>query len=193
MVLANSSLPLKVSETIATIIILPPDAPTASRPYREVMDTQPLALPVQPTATRAAKPAHRPHPLLIAATAGYIALIGWITLSTADNGSAVRSTSTWIIRMLERLPLGLNGEQWEFALNIAMFAPLGFLLVLTFGARFFWVAALGGIALSLSLEGLQQFIPYRVPDARDLLANGLGGVIGMFFGVALLAALPRRR
>ena len=156
------------------------------------MDTQPLALPIQPTATGAAKPAHRPHPVLVALTLGYIALVGWITLSTADNGSAVRESSTWIIRMLERLPVGLDGAQWEFLLNVAMFAPLGLLLVLTFGARFFWVAALGGIALSLSLEGLQQFIPYRVPDARDLVANGLGGVVGMFFGLAVLAVLAMR-
>ncbi len=151
------------------------------------MDTQPLTLPVAPARTKA------PNPGLVLLTTAYIALIAWITLSTADDGSAVRSTSTWIIRMLERLPLGVSGEQWEFLLNIAMFAPLGLLLVLTFGARFFWVAALGGIALSLSLEGLQQFIPYRVPDVRDLLANGLGGVIGMFFGLAVLSVLPRRR
>lgn len=156
------------------------------------MDTQPLALPIQPTATRGAKPAHRPHPALVVLTLGYIGLIGWVTLSTADYGSAVRESSTWIIRMLERLPLGVSGEQWEFLLNVAMFAPLGLLLVLTFGARFFWVAALGGIALSLSLEGLQQFIPYRVPDPRDLLANGLGGVVGMFLGLAILAAVARR-
>ena len=133
-----------------------------------------------------------PHPALVVATVAYIALIGWITLSTADNGSAVRASSTWIIRMLERLPVGLNGAQWEFLLNVAMFAPLGLLLVLTFGARFFWVAALGGIALSLSLEGLQQFIPSRVPDVRDLVANGLGGIIGMFLGIAVLAMVPRR-
>ena len=126
-------------------------------------------------------------------TIGYIALIGWVTLSTTDNGSAVRESSTWIIRMLERLPLGIDGPGWEFLLNIAMFMPLGLLLVLTFGARFFWVAALGGIALSLSLEGLQQFIPYRVPDPRDLLANGLGGIIGMFLGIAVLAVVQRRR
>lgn len=150
------------------------------------MDTQPLTLPVLPTRSL-------PHPALVITTIGYIGLIGWVTLSSAGNGSAVRGTSTWIIAMLERLPLGLNGEQWEFALNIAMFAPLGILLVLTFGARFFWVAALGGIALSLSLEGLQQFIPYRVPDPRDLLANGLGGVVGMFLGVAILASRPRKR
>lgn len=149
------------------------------------MDTQPLTLPVAPATTRA------PHSALAVLTVGYIALIGYITLSTADNGSAVRSSSTWIIRMLERLPVGLTGAQWEFLLNVAMFAPLGLLLVLTFGARFFWVAALGGIALSLSLEGLQQFIPYRVPDARDLVANGLGGVVGMFLGLAVLSV--RRR
>ena len=148
------------------------------------MDTQPIALPVVTTG--------RP-PALIAATIAYSALICWITLSSADSGSVLRASSTWIIRMLERLPLGISGERWEFVLNFAMFVPLGVLLVLTFGARFFWVALIVSIALTFSFEALQQFIPYRVPDPRDLLANGAGGVVGTLLGVALLADLPRSK
>jgi glycopeptide antibiotics resistance protein len=147
------------------------------------MDTQPIALP---------SPKIRKHPALIVATVLYSALIGWITLSSTETGSAVRESSTWIIRMLERLPLGISGERWEFLLNVGMFVPLGLLLTLVFGARFFWVAALAAIAYTLSIEGLQQFIPYRVPDPRDLVANGLGGVAGTLLGVALLAARRAR-
>jgi glycopeptide antibiotics resistance protein len=141
------------------------------------MDTQPIALPAPRTAR---------HPALILATIGYTALIGWITLSGAQHGSALRSTGTWIIRMLERLPFGISGPRWEFLLNVGMFLPLGLLLVLLFGARFFWVAALAALALTFSIEGLQHVIPYRVPDVRDLLANGLGGLVGTLLGVALL-------
>lgn len=94
--------------------------------------------------------------------------------------------------MLERLPLGLDGAQGEFLLNVAMFSTLDLLLMLTFGARFFRVAAPGGIALSLSLEGLQQFIPQPVPDVRDLLAMGLGGVVDMFAGLAILSVQRMR-
>ena len=147
------------------------------------MDTQPIALPL---------PVTKRNPGLIAATVAYSALIGWITLSSADSGSAVRETSTWVIRMLSSLPLGIRAQHWEFLLNLAMFVPLGVLLVLTFGARFFWVALVLVIALTFSIEALQQVIPYRVPDVRDLFANGLGGVVGTLLGVALLADSPRR-
>ena len=146
------------------------------------MDTAPIALPTS-TVRRL------PHPALVIATVGYTALIGVITLSNVESGSALRASSTWILRMLAQLPLGLSAEKWEFALNIAMFVPLGVLLVLIFGARFFWVALVIALALTFSIEGLQQFIPSRVPDPRDLLANGLGGMLGTLFGVALLADL----
>ena len=146
------------------------------------MDTAPIALPTS-TVRRL------PHPALVVATVGYTAIIGVITLSNVESGSALRASSTWILRMLARLPLGLSAEKWEFALNIAMFVPLGVLLVLIFGARFFWVALVIALALTFSIEGLQQFIPSRVPDPRDLLANGLGGMLGTLFGVALLADL----
>ena len=146
------------------------------------MDTAPIALPTS-TVRRL------PHPALVVATVGYTALIGVITLSNVESGSALRASSTWILRMLAQLPLGLSAEKWEFALNIAMFVPLGVLLVLIFGARFFWVALVIALALTFSIEGLQQFIPSRVPDPRDLLANGLGGMLGTLFGVALLADL----
>lgn len=143
------------------------------------MDTQPIALPAPRTVA---------HPALIAATVGYTVLIGWVTLASADTGSLVRDSSTWIIRLLVRLPLGITGPGWEFLLNVGMFLPLGVLLVLTFGARFFWVAMIAAVGLTLSIEALQQFIPYRVADPRDLIANSIGGVLGTLIGVGLLAS-----
>ncbi len=142
------------------------------------MDTQPIALPTPRTSK---------HPALIIATVAYTALIGWITLSSAQSGSALRSTSRWVLHLLERLPVDISSQRWEFLLNLGLFVPLGALLVLLFGARFFWVAALAALALTFSIEALQHFIPYRVLDPRDLMANGLGGVVGTLLGVGLLS------
>ena len=73
----------------------------------------------------------------------------------------------------------------EFAANIAMFVPLGFLLAVVLGPRRWWLAFFITIALSASIE-LYQFValPHRYATVRDVVANSGGGALG-----ALLAAL----
>ena len=124
--------------------------------------------------------------MVLVLTIAYLGVIGFITLSPGDSGSDVQGLSYRVISFLKSLPTGLSWDQLEFSLNIAMFVPLGVLLVLLFGPRFFWMAAVASLAVTFSIEGLQQLIPFRVPDTRDLLANGLGGLIGMFVGLALV-------
>lgn len=81
------------------------------------------------------------------------------------------------------------GSGWiEFAANILMFAPLGFLLTVLlprWGSGFILA-----VALSVAAEVVQVVIPSRQPSLRDILANALGAAIG-----ALLAWLlvGRRR
>lgn len=77
------------------------------------------------------------------------------------------------------------GYGWiEFAANIAMFAPLGFILALLLPR---WGVVLA-ITVSVSAEAVQAFIPLREPNLRDILANALGAGLG-----ALLAWLITRR
>ena len=119
------------------------------------------------------------------ATVGYLALVGILTLGPTpwrtgptDADYDVLSPSTW-------LDPGTwsNLDSREFAANILLFVPLGFLLRFVF-PRGGWVGAvLAGAAISVVIEVLQTFTP-RVSDPRDLLANTTGAIVG-----ALIAAI----
>ncbi|GAD21128.1 VanZ family protein [Acidovorax sp. MR-S7] len=81
---------------------------------------------------------------------------------------------------------------FDVNLNVAGYAPLGFLLALAL-LRTGWpraavpVAALAGALLSLAMEYLQIYLPRRVPSNMDLALNAAGALLG-----ALAAALLER-
>ena len=83
----------------------------------------------------------------------------------------------------------------EFLANIALFVPVGMFLLLLFGTRLWWVALAASFAMTTFIEIAQRSIPGRVPDERDLMANGLGAVIGVLIALVLTlpATLRRRR
>jgi glycopeptide antibiotics resistance protein len=144
------------------------------------MDTAPIAIQ-EPVAFK------RPNPLVLFATVGYLGVIAWLTMTPGNREAYLVSNRA--IRLLQGLPIELTWSQWEFILNIVLFVPLGLLLLLLFGRRFFWVAIFVALFASVSIEWAQQFVPLRVPDTRDIIANGLGGLLGMLIGLAV----PRRR
>lgn len=81
---------------------------------------------------------------------------------------------------------------FDVNLNLAGYAPLGFLLALAL-LRTGWpraavpVAALAGALLSFAMEYLQIYLPRRVPSNMDLALNAAGALAG-----ALVAALLER-
>ena len=83
----------------------------------------------------------------------------------------------------------------EFLANIALFVPVGMFLLLLVGTRLWWVALAASFAMTTFIEIAQRSIPGRVPDERDLMANGLGAVIGVLIALVLTlpAALRRHR
>ncbi|OZM83946.1 VanZ family protein [Pseudonocardia sp. MH-G8] len=91
-----------------------------------------------------------------------------------------------------------NPAVQQIVFNVALFVPLGaFLRYL--GRRSILVTTLVGVAVSVAIE-LTQFTgnwflypcPYRIADVDDLLANGLGALVGAI-GAPLLAAVPGQR
>ena len=85
---------------------------------------------------------------------------------------------------------------FDIFINIAAYVPLGFLLLtavspLLRGVRAFLFALLAGIALSLTMESLQVFLPGRVPSNIDLLTNATGTFIGTTAGAAVAPFLFR--
>ncbi|HET9404741.1 MAG TPA: VanZ family protein, partial [Burkholderiales bacterium] len=71
----------------------------------------------------------------------------------------------------------------DVAINVAAYVPLGLLASIGFGARHgpargVVAATLAAAVLSLGMEALQMFLPARIASNVDLLANGLGALLG---------------
>jgi len=71
----------------------------------------------------------------------------------------------------------------DVMVNVFAYVPLGLLLSIGFGARFgpargAAVAAFAAALLSLAMETVQMFLPIRIASNVDLLANGLGALVG---------------
>lgn len=81
---------------------------------------------------------------------------------------------------------------FDVAVNVAGYAPLGFLLALSGlrRGRIAWavsLAVIGGAALSLCMETLQSYLPSRIPSNVDLALN----IIGTWFGATVAWLLEK--
>jgi VanZ family protein len=139
---------------------------------------------------------HR-HPLLALLTGGYLAFVAWVTLTPQGYASEHIAIIYRVLDAVHRhgYLLSIDDTRLEFLANVALFVPVGVFLLLLFGTRLWWVALVASFAMTTVIELAQRTIPGRVPDERDLLANGLGAVVGVFFALVLTApaALRRRR
>jgi glycopeptide antibiotics resistance protein len=133
------------------------------------------------------------HPRLTIATLAYLALVGWITLSPQ---AASPAGPVWRLAQFfgdHRATQWITFNLLEFTANIAMFVPIGVLLVLLFGRGRWWLAILAGVVLTLMIEYTQRFLPTRVPDLRDILANSIGVVTGTLLALLLTLRSARGR
>ncbi len=121
-------------------------------------------------------------------TVGYMAVIAAMTLGPQPTNGATKNLALIIVGIVDRhLDPGFRYHHLEFLANVAMFAPLGLLLILLFGRRRWWVVVLLGILATCSIEAAQIFIPSRVPDTRDLIANSIGAIAGLLVGLPFAA------
>jgi len=138
---------------------------------------------------------HR-HPLLSLATGAYLLFVAWLTLTPQPISPDQMDLVQRVLEALQRRGYveSLSINEVEFLANIALFVPVGMFLLLFFTPAGWWVAVLGSAGITVMIELAQRGIPGRVSDERDLVANTLGGVIGVL--VALVLTLPatlRRR
>lgn len=136
----------------------------------------------------------RRHPYLSVATFGYLAIVAWLTLS--PQAPDQRDGPLWRFALfLDRF----SATQWltfndlEFVANIALFVPLGLFFVLLVGKRQWWLAIGLAVGLTAGIEWVQQFIPSRVSDPRDILSNSLGATIGVVITLSVAAVRHRAR
>jgi len=93
---------------------------------------------------------------------------------------------TIIMELYDLHPLGV----FNIFGNVAMFAPVGWLIVLVLERWRLVLATVIGVALSAAIEVTQLFVG-RVSDIDDVILNGLGAMLGACVGLLLLA-LTRR-
>jgi glycopeptide antibiotics resistance protein len=133
------------------------------------------------------------HPVLSLATLAYLAVVGWLTLT--PQSSALNNTLLWhLSEFFERFEstAWITFSTLEFVANVALFVPLGLFFVLLLGRRQWWLAIVAGLLLTAGIEFVQQFIDGRVSDPRDLVANGLGAILGTLIALILTAGKARR-
>ena len=83
----------------------------------------------------------------------------------------------------------------EFWANVAMFVPVGLFFLLLLGRRRWWLAIVLGVVLTCAIEFVQKFLPDRVSDPRDILANSVGAFVGVVAALVVTwpAAVRRAR
>jgi glycopeptide antibiotics resistance protein len=115
---------------------------------------------------------------------GYSVVIALMTLGPQPSTPTTQSWARIVIGLVDRhLAASFDYADLEFLGNIALFFPLGLLLILFLGRNRWWVVVLIGIAVTCGIEFTQHFIPTRVPDVRDLIANSTGAIAGVLVGL----------
>ena len=110
----------------------------------------------------------------------YLLVLGYITVFSRDgtNSTAILAGFTSFEEALETHSLQpLN----HFLLNVVMFIPLGFLFVMMQPSRLDRVLLVLPIStmLSVTIETIQLMLRLGQCDLEDIVANALGGVIGL--------------
>ena len=100
-----------------------------------------------------------------------------------------------VLRALHNLgvPEAFGYNALEFTANIGMFVPLGFLLGLALARRAWWVAIFLLPGFSAAIEFVQGIaLDERVSTVLDVLANTIGGYLGLLFAMILRAMIHAR-
>lgn len=79
----------------------------------------------------------------------------------------------------------LSTAIYDFLRNILLFVPFSFASSLfiahqiDLNRRKYWIILVASFVLSLTIEGLQLYLPQRTPTILDLIANSIGGFSGL--------------
>ena len=88
-------------------------------------------------------------------------------------------------------PLGLTFTAFDAISNLLAYLPFGILLALTLrtyysGSNSVLFATLLAMALSVSMEYLQMYLPMRTSSNADIIANGIGALSGALLAVSIV-------
>ncbi len=126
-----------------------------------------------------------------------VAFLGAVAVVTFTPGPPYADGQRDLIAFLVRahaqgLPQWVTFGKVEFGANVLMFVPIGL-----FGAlalpRARWLIVPAAVAMSAVIEAVQAAdLPARVGTPRDVIANGVGALIGYLVATVVLAEVHRR-
>lgn len=132
----------------------------------------------------------RRHPILAVVTFAYLGVVAFITLLPQPPQPAANSVFRMALAFFANYPESrwLTYQRLEFSANVLMFVPIGLFFLLLFGRKWWFVSVLAGVALTVTIEFVQRYIPGRVSDVSDIIANSTGTFVGV--AVALIVTTP---
>jgi len=136
----------------------------------------------------------RRHPILSLVTLVYLAVVAWVTLGPQPFDDSHDGLLWRALAAFARYDLTdwLTFQRVEFTANVFMFVPVGMFLLLLFGRRGWWAALAAGVIMTCVIEFVQLFLPDRVSDVSDIIANSLGTLIGVILVLIVTTPAARR-
>ncbi len=107
-----------------------------------------------------------------------LALIVWLPATAASKVTGIVFRLARFVSEHSTISLATSSMVFEFLANIALFVPLGLLLVAAWPRSNAWVVLLLGYSASATIELVQTLLPSRYPTLSDVIANTIGTAIG---------------
>lgn len=117
--------------------------------------------------------------LLACLTGGYLWVLASLTLGPQPQTAGGVMAALAAMFAAHPVTAWLTEPVLEFCANIVLFVPAGLLAAIWLPRHLGWLSMPAGLALSGVVELVQAlFLPDRVADVRDLVANTLGAAFG---------------
>ncbi|SJN40893.1 hypothetical protein FM104_11145 [Microbacterium esteraromaticum] len=121
-----------------------------------------------------------------------LALIVWLPASAAAKATGIVFRFARFVSAHSEISLSTSYTVFEFLANIALFVPLGLLLVAARPRANAGVVLLIGYSASATIELVQTLLPSRFPTLSDVIANTIGTAIGCLTARMLVRRHPPR-
>jgi len=138
----------------------------------------------------------RRHPILSVLTGVYLGGLAWVTLTPMPFDTKRDGLIAWSLHQLHQVEMlrWVTFDGLDSVAKALIFVPFGLLLVLLAGRRRWVFVVFLGLITSCWIELAQNiWIPSRSADARDVMANTGGALLGAIVAVAILGATSKRR
>ena len=124
-----------------------------------------------------------------------LGVVLWVTMSPTPINLGREDAIRKLLTLLHDngVPEWFGYSKLEFTANIAMFVPLGVLIGLALPRRGVWLGLLLAPAFSGAIELAQALLlSQRTASVQDVVANSIGGWIGLLIAVVIRALVHAR-